>query len=71
MGGVRVCVCVRSCVGVVGFVLCLLYVDKKYSKSSGARGIALLCRPPFKELRLRACAAAGLVWNTSVKGCTA
>ena len=49
MGGVRVCVCVRSCVGVVGFVLCLLYVDKKYSKSSGARGIALLAAPRLKS----------------------
>ena len=50
-GGVRVCVCVcvRSCVGVVGFVLCLLYVDKKYSKSSGARGIALLAAPRLKS----------------------
>ena len=57
-----VCVCVRSCVGVVGLVLCWLYVDKKYSKSSGARGIALTCRPSLAELRLsRPCAAEGLV----------
>ena len=64
MGGgcFRVCVCVRTCVGVVGLVLCWLYVDKKYSKSSGARGIALTCRPSLAELRLsRPCAAEGPV----------
>ena len=61
MGGVCVCVCVRSCIGVVGLFCAGSALTKNTPSPRVVRGIALLCRPPFKELRLRARAADELV----------